>query len=161
MAIPFVFCTDYTGGAAGALDAVSIDDIENRHMAFVIASTGSNIYVFDTGSSEAENSPDVIRPDDATGNGRWIKQNMGVVGGSDFYYAHFEHQEAAGTGSTVSAIKNTWTQRPYNTTVQNDIDGCSLSAGDISLPSGLYDYRIIDTVRNAGQCRVKLYNETD
>lgn len=51
--------------------------------------------------------------------------------------AVFEHQLSANTvGGTASAAA--WTKRTLNTSVQNDIDGCSLSSSQITLPPGKY-----------------------
>lgn len=51
--------------------------------------------------------------------------------------AVFEHQLSANTvGGTASAAA--WTKRTLNTSVQNDIDGCSLSSSQVTLRPGKY-----------------------
>jgi hypothetical protein len=100
---------------------------------------------------------------EADGNGSWIKHTpqsgwiafdrdveeylkftAGVWGAllvppeaSTLETAVFEHQLANTTvGGTATA--NAWTKRTLNTSVQNDIDGCSLASSVITLPVGKY-----------------------
>jgi len=160
MTLPWIYCTDLVGGTAGCLDAVSIDDITNKEMALVVTTTTGYIHVFDSASTDPENSPQIIEPDDADGPGRWILQDLNVIGAADFSYANFQHQEAQGIGGG-SRTTGVWTSRPYNTTVDNEIADCSLAGGNINLPPGKYDFRLVDVQWAGYGMRIKLYNETD
>ncbi|MBU2547373.1 MAG: hypothetical protein KKB20_03090 [Proteobacteria bacterium] len=63
--------TGFTGGTSNDLDGISRNTLANGNMGIVKYS--GNIYVFNynTASGQAENSPFVIVPDDATGNEAW------------------------------------------------------------------------------------------
>jgi len=160
MGIEFYYLTDLTGGAAGDLDNLADADIKHREMALTVTTTTAYMHIFDRASTAAESSPEVIKPDDATGAGRWIVQDLDIVGVGDYSYAHFYHQESQGVGGG-SRTTGVWTPRPYNTTMENNISGCSLSAGNINIPSGRYDFRVIDVQFAGYGMRIKLYNETD
>jgi len=70
----FYGATSLTGGGTGALDAISNEDLQDNDGAVVITDgDGSYVYTYDAESSAAEDSPNVIAPDDiGGGNGRWI-----------------------------------------------------------------------------------------
>jgi len=72
--------TALIGGAAGALDAHAYAEIQDGDPC-ITPVKGDKVYhhIFDSSSSAAESSPDVIAPDDVGENpGRWI-----LVGGGD------------------------------------------------------------------------------
>lgn len=61
-----------TGGGAGALDAIPDAFLNDGDIGIVATEHYFYIYHFDNASADAEDSPSVIKPDDAGGNGRWI-----------------------------------------------------------------------------------------
>jgi hypothetical protein len=64
-----------TGGTDGAVDSIKDEVIADGDMCIAIvggATDACYIYTFDDSSATAESSPDVIKPDNAGGNGRWI-----------------------------------------------------------------------------------------
>jgi len=64
-----------TGGGTNALDGVPYASIGDDDVAFVIVGGILYFYVFDASSTDAEDVPNVIKPDDAGDNsGRWILQ---------------------------------------------------------------------------------------
>lgn len=62
------------GGAATDLDYISVSGIADDDIAFVTESDIFYIYQYDSSSAAAEDSPNVITPDDAGVTGRWILQ---------------------------------------------------------------------------------------
>jgi len=64
--------TSLIGGGAGALDARPVATLGDLDAAIVITATYVYHYTYDSTSAAAENSPDVICPDDNGGNGRWL-----------------------------------------------------------------------------------------
>jgi hypothetical protein len=73
----------------------------------------------------------------------------------------FSYTLAANTAGG-SATSGAWGVRPLNTTVVNDISGCSLSSNQITLPAGTYILRGYGMFGGA-QVRVRnaFYNTTD
>lgn len=70
-----------TGGAAGALDAIAVAGIADGDIALVGTTDGNFYsYTYEASSATAESSPSVIKPDDNSGNGRWILQYHAVSG---------------------------------------------------------------------------------
>lgn len=73
------FCIELTGGGAQALDALDITatsnpntyDLINNDIAIVTVSGRFYVYSFNASSTEAESSPDYIRPDDFSTTGVW------------------------------------------------------------------------------------------
>lgn len=61
-----------TGGASGALDAISGADLIDLDMAFVVVGGIHYIYYLDADSAAAESSPYIIAPDTDGGDKRWI-----------------------------------------------------------------------------------------
>lgn len=61
------------GGGEGALDSVDTTLVPDRTHAYILMDDYSDVYfyIFDAGSSTAENVPNVIAPD--TGTGRWLR----------------------------------------------------------------------------------------
>lgn len=73
MAWKFWGAVDLTGGSDGDVDILSVDDIDEGDGMLVI-NTGSllsYLYAYDSSSNDVESTPDVIKPDDQTGAGRW------------------------------------------------------------------------------------------
>jgi len=76
-------CTALTGGGTGALDALDItasgapnsDDLADGDSAIVTVISGTTVtvyeYIFDADGTDAESSPNVIRPDDYSSGGVW------------------------------------------------------------------------------------------
>lgn len=89
--------TCLSGGTDGCLDSLDITgagtpntyDLIDGDVAVIITSAGAYFYVFDADGTDAEDSPDVIRPDDYDTAGVWLK--VGAVGagslGDDECYA--------------------------------------------------------------------------
>lgn len=74
-----------TGGTDGSVDTIKDAVIADGDMCIAIvggATDATYIYTFDDSSATAESSPDVIKPDDAAGNGRWILTSMVMNAGT-------------------------------------------------------------------------------
>jgi hypothetical protein len=67
--------TALTGGATSALDGVAGSILLDQDFAFVGVGNTAYFYILDVDSGAVESSPDVIAPDIAPGNKRWILQN--------------------------------------------------------------------------------------
>jgi hypothetical protein len=79
MSLNYIYCcTGLTGGGTGDLDSLVAANLVDKDMAFAIDQTTVYVYALDDDSGAAESSPDVIKPDDETGNKRWILQSMRV-----------------------------------------------------------------------------------
>ena len=69
-----------TGGSNGFVDEIKLSVLQDADMCIAIvggATDTTYIYTFDSGSSAAENSPQVIKPNDAgVSNGRWILTSL-------------------------------------------------------------------------------------
>ena len=72
MAIKTWNATALTGGATRALDAIAISSLTDGDRAFVVASGKLYVYEFDSSATDAESSPDYIRPDDYATAGVWV-----------------------------------------------------------------------------------------
>ena len=77
-------------GGAKAVDNIPYANLNDEDLCIVINSAKRlSFYRFNSSSSEAENLPDIIEPDDQTGNGRWEliasdileKSRMTAIGG--------------------------------------------------------------------------------
>lgn len=66
-------CTALTGGAAGALDAIDGNALEDGYRAYVIVGGYFYVYYLDADFGGGESSPDVIVPDTNPGAKRWRK----------------------------------------------------------------------------------------
>lgn len=66
----------FTGGGDGDLDTYPIADIHDGDGAIVIVAAGAYTYRFDDSSTEAEDSPTYIRPDDYVDGGVWCLINF-------------------------------------------------------------------------------------
>lgn len=67
--------TALTGGTTGAVDSIKDAVINDGDMCIAIvggATDACYIYTFDNSNASDESPPDIIKPDDAAGNGRWI-----------------------------------------------------------------------------------------
>lgn len=94
------FRNTLTGGGT-ALDGVSYSQLSDGDKAFVDVSDIRYGYDYDSSSSSAENSPNVIKPDDNSGNGRWILQEAYAV---SLYYNG--SAKLAATSAGISATGN-------------------------------------------------------
>lgn len=65
-------CTNLTGGASGALDALDGTGLASGDFAITEASETVYFHKLDPSSGAAESSPDVIAPDNNAGDKRWI-----------------------------------------------------------------------------------------
>lgn len=63
-----------TGGGTGALDKISVADKQTNDVALGVVSSVFYVYRYNSASSAAEDSPNVIAPD--TGTGRWELVSM-------------------------------------------------------------------------------------
>jgi len=71
-------------------------------------------------------------------------------------YAYFRDEKATGTaGGTSGTGSNT---RTLNTTVVNNISGCSLSFSRVTLPAGTYYVRAVSPASKASRHRITFYN---
>ena len=68
MALGHISRTGLTGGNPGDLDNYPVDNLSDGYRATVITDSGTYHYIYNENSGEAENSPNVIVPDDATGD---------------------------------------------------------------------------------------------
>lgn len=104
-------CTGLTGGAAGALDALDItaastpnaqnivegDSAEVKTISGTVVNTYS--YIFDASGTDAESSPDVIRPDDYSTAGVW-RLTSPVLASDDNYVTDAEKTVLGNTSGT-------------------------------------------------------------
>lgn len=67
-----------TGGGA-ALDGISYSQLADGDKAFVDSGGIRYGFAYDSSSAASESSPDVIKPDDNTGNGRWLLKRATTV----------------------------------------------------------------------------------
>lgn len=81
MAIKIYNCTALTGGATRALDAISVGVLTNGDRAHANVNDVSYWYLFDSSATDAESSPDIIRPDDYSTAGVWKLQSAALTGG--------------------------------------------------------------------------------
>jgi len=74
MANNFFAAVIVSGGGAGALDDINHNSIADGDGAIVIDAVNNYayFYTYDSSSSDAESSPDIINPDSNSGDGRWI-----------------------------------------------------------------------------------------
>jgi hypothetical protein len=72
--------------------------------------------------------------------------------------AMFNETQSSGTngGTSVAA----WTKRTLNTTVVNEITGCSIASSVITLPAGTYNIWAIAPAYSAAEFKIKLRNTT-
>lgn len=84
----FYGATSLTGGGAGALDAIPSADLQDEDGAVAITDDeGALLYHYDSSSSAAESSPNIIAPDDIGANsGRWVLQSNLIVDGNLIFH---------------------------------------------------------------------------
>lgn len=91
---------DLTGGGAGALDAIDGSDLLNDDIALVLHdSYGLMTYLLDVDSSQAESSPEIIKPDYNAGPKRWILQD--ILGSSSLIPSSVTNFTATLTGQFI------------------------------------------------------------
>jgi len=71
--------TALTGGGTGALDAISISALTDGDISFVVSGNYFYIYEFNASATDAESSPQYIRPDDYSSQGVWYLTTMSGV----------------------------------------------------------------------------------
>jgi hypothetical protein len=64
--------TALTGGGTGALDKIPIAELTNGDIGFVATDTYFYVYKFNSTATNAESSPNYIRPDDYATAGVWV-----------------------------------------------------------------------------------------
>ena len=82
--------TALTGGTAGSLDNMDAADAKGNGTSVALADGDTAIvivpgdqvyfYAFDDDSALDESSPDIVKPDDNAGDGRWILVNTSIKG---------------------------------------------------------------------------------
>lgn len=94
-----------TGGVKPNLDYWKTADIANGDTAAGLDTTENvwRVYQYDSTSSDAESVPDIIKPDDNTGNGRWLLKDTTtaeILGGAEILT---EIKKVDGSGSGLDA----------------------------------------------------------
>jgi len=74
--------------------------------------------------------------------------------------AIFNETQANGTEGGTST-SGSFIKRTLNTTVVNNISGCSIASSVITLPAGTYNVSAFSTFYAGTNCRIKLRNTTD
>ena len=74
--------------------------------------------------------------------------------------AIFNEQQASGTNGG-SATSGSYAKRTLNTTVVNNITGCSIAASVITLPAGTYAVTAFAPTYTVSRNRLRLQNTTD
>lgn len=75
-------------------------------------------------------------------------------------YAHFQHSVSSGSNGGSSSA-TTYNTRTINTTVTNNITGCSLASNKITLPAGTYQIEANSVAFVVGATRLRWRNTTD
>jgi hypothetical protein len=83
-----------------------------------------------------------------------------TVGPSTSQFATFNETQANNTDGGAS-VATTFTTRVLNTTVVNDITGCSLATNQVTLPTGSYVVTVLSPFRNTNLTKIRLFNVTD
>lgn len=73
--------------------------------------------------------------------------------------AMFNESQASGTQGG-SSVASTWTKRTLNTTVTNQISGCSISSSVITLPAGTYSILAFAPFVFCNNVKLRLRNTT-
>jgi hypothetical protein len=125
------FMYSLTGGATGSLDSLDITgastpneyDLIEGDTAIVTTISGSTvnfyIYVFDASGTDAESSPDIIRPDDYASAGVWRSVDIGS-GDVTTHEAAYDHDSY----DTHTAS----TSNPHSVDADDVLDGASPNA---------------------------------
>lgn len=126
-----------TGGVKPALDWISVAEIEDGDVAtgLDISTNVYRIYEYDSSSSDSESSPTVIKPDDNSGNGRWIQKaytGSGSGSGIDTYTTVALIEAASGSDNNLAYCVETETLYRYEATGSSYTDNNEdiLSTGD-------------------------------
>jgi hypothetical protein len=80
--------------------------------------------------------------------------------GVGYPMAIFNELQASGTNGG-SATSGSYTKRTLNTTIKNDIVGCTLTSSVISLPAGTYFVSAFAPTYNTERSKLRLQNTTD
>lgn len=72
------FAMGLTGGGAEDLDGILTADITDGDLC-IVADGNDRTYRYDSSETAVESSPNIINPDDNTGNGRWVLQKQSGV----------------------------------------------------------------------------------
>lgn len=98
----FYGASKLAGGTAGALDDIDYSSLSTGDGAMVIDATSDTAYcyTYDATVSDAESLPDILKPDNNSGNGRWMMTGM-IVGDLTAAAATFTSLVFA-SGATVS-----------------------------------------------------------
>lgn len=83
-----------------------------------------------------------------------------TVGPSTSQFATFNETQANNTDGGAS-VATTFTTRVLNTTVVNEITGCSLATNQVTLPAGSYIATVFSPFRNTNLTKIRLFNVTD
>lgn len=76
------------------------------------------------------------------------------------FLSQFRDEKASGTvGGTLTA--GSWNTRTLNTTLTNDISGCSIAANQITLPAGTYYITAATVGHDIGGHRARLFDVTN
>jgi hypothetical protein len=79
MATNRIYCaTGLIGNGTGDLDSIKGSGLIDKDMAFAIDQTTVYVYALDADSGAVQSSPNVIKPNDETGDKRWILQSLRV-----------------------------------------------------------------------------------
>ncbi len=147
-----------TGGASGALDAIDGAGLTDLDAAIVQTDGAVYFYHLDATSGAAEDSPNIIAPDDNPGTKRWVLQQFGI--GNPYIRLH--DSKSAGTESGTFT-QGAWQKR----TVIEDQDtdnNVSVASSVITLEAGTYDCLIrcpaYTVTRHQGRLRNTADNTT-
>ncbi len=147
--------TGLTGGTASELDSLStVSRTVGETFAMLDADASNALRIYELASgTDAESSPDVIRPDDyaASTNEKVFKLKTLNTGSNDYLLL-----SQTGSGGLTS---QTWTKRSLVESV--DTAGiCTMSSGGFQLPVGDYRVRGYANAYNCGHNYLRIQNTT-
>lgn len=123
--------TVLTGGGTGALDKLSVDDLNDGDAALYANITGTtvtfDVYVFDADGTDAESSPTVIRPNDYSTGGVWRRQPTENLASDGFVVNSSGTPYARTFQPSADGLINSWTNA--DGTAGNPVPVISYSAG--------------------------------
>lgn len=123
--------TVLTGGGTGALDKLSVADLNDGDAALYANITGTtvtfDVYVFDVDGTDAESSPTVIRPDDYSTGGVWRRQPTENLASDGFVVNSSGTPYARTLQPSADGLINSWTNA--DGTAGNPVPVISYSAG--------------------------------
>ena len=135
-------CTNLTGGASGALDALDGTDLASGDFAITEASGTVYFHKLDPSSGAAESSPDVISPDTNAGDKRWL---LAAVTMPDHASNHIKDGTDEVDGDKVDIDWNPSNSTPETVAQADSVDHLSshLKGIDVALglmvPKALFD----------------------